>query len=74
MNYAREYESAGTGMLYGMPTTVGDKVLTTTGGISKNMLVVNWEYYKGIGMPEFKDQWELIDVMKQMLEKVSDGR
>lgn len=73
MNYAREYESAGTGMLYGMPTTVGDKVLTTTGGISKNMLVVNWEYYKGIGMPEFKDQWELIDVMKQMLEKYPTG-
>lgn len=71
MNYAREYESAGTGKLYGMPTTVGGKTLST--GVTKNMLVVNWEYYKGIGAPEFKDQWELIDVMKQMMEKYPVG-
>lgn len=71
MNYAREYESAGTGELYGIPTGVGEKTLYN--GITKNMMVINWDYYKGIGMPEFKDQWELIDVMKQMAEAYPSG-
>ncbi len=71
MEYAREYESAGTGKLYGMPTYVGNKALEY--GITKNMLTVNWKYYKGIGTPAFKDQYELIDVMKKMVEAYPVG-
>lgn len=72
LNYMRTYSSAGTGQLYGIPTVVGGKVMEY--GVTKNMLVVNWEYYKGIGAPEFKDQWELIDVMKQMLDAYPTGK
>lgn len=72
LNYVRKYNSAGTGLLYGIPTTVGNKV--TEYGVTKNMVVVNWEYYKGIGTPEFKNQWELIDVMKQMMEAYPTGK
>ena len=71
LNYIRNYNSAGTGELYAIPTTVGGKVLEY--GVTKNMIAINWEYYKGIGMPEFKDQWELIDVMKQMVEAYPVG-
>lgn len=33
-----------------------------------NITVLNWKYYKGIGAPEIRDQWDLIDVLEQMLE------
>ena len=71
MNYAREFESGGTGILYGMPTVVGGKTLEY--GITKNMTVVNWEYYYGIGCPEVKDQWQLLDVMEEMLKAYPVG-
>lgn len=71
MNYAREFESDGTGILYGMPTVVGGKSLTY--GITKNMTVVNWKYYYGIGCPEIKDQWQLLDVMEEMLKAYPTG-
>lgn len=66
INYMKNFCSAGTGGLYGMPKNAGEKAMTYS--TTKNMLVINWEYYKGIGAPEFKDQWELIEVMKQMQE------
>ncbi len=72
LDYMREYNSNGTGKLYAMPTSVGNKV--TELGVTKNMVAVNWDYYSGIGKPEFKDQWELIDVMKQMLEAYPTGK
>ncbi len=71
LNYIREYNSAGTGELYAIPTVVGGKELEY--GITKNMLTINWDYYMGIGAPEFNDQWELIDVMKQMQEAYPVG-
>lgn len=71
LNYVRNFNSAGTGELYAIPTVVGNKV--TERGITKNMTAVNWKYYAGIGTPEFKDQWELIDVMEQMLEAYPAG-
>lgn len=71
LDYLRNYYSAGTGQLYGVPTGVGEKVLEY--GITKNMITINWDYYKGIGTPEFKDQWELIDVMKKMVEAYPAG-
>lgn len=71
MNYIREFCSAGTGNLYAIPLNVGQKSLEY--GITKNMLTINWEYYTGIGAPEFNDQWELIDVIKQMQEAYPVG-
>ena len=68
LNYTREYRSAGTGELYGIPTSVaGTKIPAKT--LTKNMITINWPYYKAVGYPEFKDQWELLDVMQEMLEK-----
>ena len=58
LNYTREYNSAGTGELYAIPTVVGNKV--TEPGITKNMTTLNWKYYTGVGSPEIKDQWDLI--------------
>ena len=73
LEYAREYKSAGTGKLYGMPTTMGTEVQNIGINITKNMMVVNWDCYEGIGAPEIKDQWQLIDVMKQMVEAYPTG-
>lgn len=71
LNYVRKFNSAGTGELYGLPTTVGGKSLEY--GVTKNMIVINWKYYEGIGAPAFHDQWELIGVMKQMMEAYPVG-
>lgn len=71
MNFVRKFESNGTGILYAMPTLVGGKSLEY--GITKNMTVVNWKYYYGIGCPEIKDQWQLLDVMEEMLKAYPVG-
>lgn len=71
MNFVRKFESDGTGILYAMPTLVGGKPLEY--GITKNMTVVNWKYYYGIGCPEIKDQWQLLDVMEEMLKAYPVG-
>lgn len=71
MNFVRKFESDGTGILYAMPTLVGGKSLEY--GITKNMTVVNWKYYYGIGCPEIKDQWQLLDVMEEMLKAYPVG-
>lgn len=67
LNYMREFNSAGTGELYAIPTSVGTKAIEKYTNL-KTMIVLNWEYYKGIGAPEIKDQWALIDVVKKMQE------
>jgi len=71
LNYVRKFQSADTGKLYAIPTIVGTKTLNFD--VTKNMTVVNWQYYQGIGAPAFKDQWELIDVMKQMMAAYPKG-
>lgn len=72
LNYVRQYKSAGTGELWFMPVSVG----TVDGSgdeTERNALRLNWEFYEGIGCPEFHDIWEMIPVMKQMLEKYPSG-
>ena len=72
LNYVREYRSAGTGELYFMPLTVG---ITDGSGdeTERFALRLNWEFYEGIGAPEFDTIWDLIPVMKQMLETYPTG-
>ncbi len=66
----RDNFSAGTGSVYGLPSSVG--VSGNRMGISsptnRNPLKLNWEVYEKIGAPEIKDVWSLIDVMEEMVE------
>lgn len=67
LNYMREYNSNGTGGLWALPCQVSaGKSLEYD--ITKNMLTVNWDCFESIGCPEITDQWQLIDVMEEMLE------
>lgn len=70
LNYVREFKSAGTGGVYGIPTSVGDnfakyKYVDAT---ERNAVKLNWEIYEEIGAPEINDFEDLIDVMEQMQE------
>ncbi len=66
LNFTRTYRSAGTGQLYAIPIRVGTRCGSYT--ITKNMMSINWKYYKSVGYPSFNDQWELLDVMETMLK------
>ena len=67
INYVKKYRSAGTGKIYCLPTRVNGEVIKyeDTGG---NALKLNWDIYEEIGTPEMKDVWDVIPVMKQMLD------
>ena len=70
LNYMREYRSAGTGELYGLPLTVGDNTTKDAWSDSteRNALKLRWDIYEEIGAPEINDFYDLIDVMEQMME------
>lgn len=74
LKYIREYKSAGTGNLYCLPSGVGMTVRQADTG--RNALRLNWDAYEKIGAPVIHDIWDLIPVMKKMLEATptnSDG-
>lgn len=65
----RNLASNGTGGFYGIPLETG--YANTTVGFSKagtSMFTLKWDVYEKIGAPEVKDEWDLIDVMEQMLK------
>lgn len=70
LNYVRQYKSAGTGSIYGLPTTVGESSTKDAYADSteRNALKLKWDVYEQIGAPEIKDVWGVIDVMEQMVE------
>lgn len=72
LNYAREYKSNDTGKLWYMPVNVG--VADGSGDETERYAIrLNWEFYEGIGAPEVTNIWDLIPVVKQMLEAYPEG-
>ena len=67
INYVKKYRSAGTGNVYCLPTGVKGEV-TKDADTGRNSIKLNWDVYEEIGAPEMKDIWDVIPVMKQMLE------
>ncbi|MDL2302043.1 hypothetical protein LJC58_06795, partial [Lachnospiraceae bacterium OttesenSCG-928-D06] len=70
LNYIREYKSAGTGSIFGLPTTVGENStkVAYVDSTERNALKLKWEVYEAIGTPEMNDIWDVIDVMEMMVE------
>lgn len=66
LNYTREYKSAGTGDVYGIPIIIGEQKEGTDTG--RNAVKVNWKAYVAAGYPEIKSFDDLIPVMKKMME------
>lgn len=72
LNYAREYKSNDTGKLWFMPVSVG--VADGSGDETERYAIrLNWEFYEGIGAPKVTNIWDLIPVVKQMLEAYPEG-
>ena len=65
-NYVRNYRSADTGKVYGIPIGTLEQVEGEDTG--RNAIKVNWPVYYELGCPEVKDVWDLIPLMKQMME------
>ncbi len=72
INYSRQYRSADTGVLYGIPTQVGVFELPKDNGLwadsGRDAIKVNWDVYYAAGCPEINSVDDLIPVMKQMME------
>lgn len=70
LNFLREYRSAGTGKVYGLPLAVGDNQTryAMADSTERYALKLRWDIYEEIGAPEIKDFNDLIDVMEQMLK------
>lgn len=66
LNYMREFRSGDTGNLYAVPTHIGDGV--NKGTTDRLQLMLFWDYYVELGLPEIEDVYQLIDVYKQMKE------
>ena len=68
LSYVREFKSAGTGSVYGIPTSIGEsyvkyKWLDST---ERNAVRLHWDTYEKIGAPAINSFEDLIDVMEQM--------
>jgi len=70
LNYVREFKSAGTGSVYGIPTSIGSNFAENkyVDATERNAVKLNWQVYEEIGAPEITDFDSLIDVMEQMQE------
>lgn len=65
LNYVREFRSAGTGQVYGIPTSIGRT--SDASELGKNCVTVLWSAYVAAGYPEINSFDDLIPVMKEML-------
>ncbi|MDO5425187.1 MAG: extracellular solute-binding protein [Eubacteriales bacterium] len=70
LNYVREFKSAGTGSVYGIPTSIGDNYARYkwVDSTERNAVRLRWDVYEEIGAPEINSMDDLIDVMEQMQE------
>ena len=66
VNYVREFRSAGTEQLWAIPALIN--VQAEGDDTGRNAIRVLWDVYYAIGAPEIKDVYDLIPVMKQMME------
>lgn len=66
INYVRQFRSAGTNQLWAIPALINVQAESTDTG--RNAVKVRWDVYHAIGAPEVKDVYDLIPLMKQMME------
>ena len=66
VNYVRQFRSADTNQLWAIPALVNVPAEGTDTG--RNAVRVRWDVFHAIGEPEVKDVYDLIPIMKQMME------
>ena len=66
LDYTRDYHSAGTGKLYGIPDYVGPNTFGVDAGCYA--FNVRWDIYAKAGYPEAHTLEDMIDVFKAMKE------
>lgn len=67
LNFARQYNSNGTGKLYYIGT-VGGSSIAVAADTDRNAIKMNWPIYKAAGYPEFSQLEDVIPVLKKMQE------
>jgi putative aldouronate transport system substrate-binding protein len=66
LNYTRQFWSADTGKIYGLPTEIG--IIKEGEDTARNAVKVNWPVYYDLGCPEVESFDDLIPLMKKMME------
>lgn len=65
-DYMREYKSAETGKVWGLPLNVGDALPAAVPDTDRYAVKILWDVYAEIGYPEINSFDDLLDVMEQM--------
>ena len=65
-DYMREYKSANTDKVWGLPLNVGDTLPGAVPATDRYAVKILWDVYAEIGYPEINSLDDLIDVMEQM--------
>ena len=70
LNYVRKFRSNGTGSLYCMPLSVGNKpsLYQVNDVTDRRAVKLQWEAYKRAGYPEITDMNSLLDAAEAMME------
>ena len=75
LNHARQFLSAGTGSLYGLPTSVGDNStkVSLADSTERNAVKLKWDVYEKIGAPKSMTLGDLIRCHRSDDESVPHG-
>ena len=66
VNYVRQFRSAETNQLWAIPALVN--VQAEADDTGRNAVKVRWDVFHAIGAPDVEDVYDLIPIMKQMME------
>jgi putative aldouronate transport system substrate-binding protein len=73
LNYMRQYKSANTGKIWGMPTSISADPVAEAQGPDRYGLFFEWDTFAAIGAPKINTLEDTIPVLKQMLAKKPRG-
>lgn len=66
VDFSKKFLSDKTGKLYFLPTNVGPDMMGNEPSIG---FVIRWDYYKELGYPAVNNENDLLNVLKQMMDK-----
>lgn len=74
IGFVKKFVSDNSGKLYFLPTAIGPDKMGFEPSIG---FVVRWDYYKDLGFPQINSEYDLLNVLKQMVDAhptTADGK
>lgn len=74
VDFSKKFLSDKTGKLYFLPTNAGPDMMGFKPSVG---FTIRWDYYKDLGFPAINNEYDLLNVLKQMVDahpKTDDGK